>query len=304
MSFGKYIKKTFIILRRTFEAYFEDDAPRLGAALAFYTVLSLPPALMLITAVLTNFLDAQTIQGQLNTQLHLVLGTRVATVLESVVNTASYRPKASFGYTIIGIFSALLSAMGASVQLQSSFNIIWRVRVKAGAGHAILKFFRDRLLSMVFILVLGFFVVLGFVSSTILGIVGEYLPIWISSTWSKIIYFGNFMVSYALFFIVFASMFRYVPDVELRWRNVWLGSFVTTILFSLGRYLIGIYLGRIDIVNAYGVAGSLVLFLLFVFYTLQILFWGAEFTKIWYLYTGNEIKPRRYAVKVATVKGG
>ncbi len=302
MLFEKYIKPIWILLRRTFEAYFEDDAPRLGAALAFYTVLSLPPALMLITAILTNFLDAQTVQGQLNTQLHLVLGTRVANILESVVSTASYRPKASLGYTIIGIISALLSAMGASVQLQSSFNIIWRVRVKAGAGHAILKFFRDRLLSMVFILILGFFVVLGFVSSTVLGIVGEYLPLWISATWSQILYLGNFMVSYALFFIVFAAMFRYVPDIELRWNHVWPGALVTTALFSIGRYLIGIYLGRIDIINAYGVAGSLVLFLLFVFYSLQILFWGAEFTKIWYLYKGNSIKPRNYAVKVSTVK--
>lgn len=283
----------WILLRDTVYAYFEDDAPRLGAALAFYVILSLPPALMLITLLLNKFIDAQSIQGQLYTQLHEILDEKAAIFVMGIAQNAVFQPKANLGYTLIGILSAWLSAMGASVQLQASFNTIWRVRVKPGKGNVVWNFIKGRLLSMVMLLSIGAFVATGLIATTVLSTLSAYVSQWVAE-WSHYIYIGNFITSYLLFLFIFSVMFKYIPDVQLDWEDVWLGAIVTTVLFGIGRYLIGIYLSRIDSVNAYGVAGSLVVVLLWVFYSLQILFFGVEFTKTWYLLRGKKIRPYQH----------
>lgn len=295
------IKVVWTLLRDTVYAYLEDDAPRLGAALSFYVILSLPPALMLITSLLTGFIDAQIVQGQMDSQLHEFLGDRAAAVVLQIAQDAEFRPKANLGYTIIGVVSALVSAMGASVQLQASFNTIWRVRVRQGRGNVIWNFVKGRLLSMLILLGIGAFVAVGLIVTTILSTLNEYLAQWVSNWSYYSIYIGNFVVSYLLFLFIFAVMFKYIPDIELKWRDVWLGAVVTTLLFGIGRYLIGIYLSRVDVINAYGVAGSLVVLLLWVFYSLQILFFGVEFTKTWYLHQGKKILPYRYVQQTTTL---
>lgn len=296
-----FFTKAVHLLRDTLYAYTEDDAPRLGAALAFYTILSLPPALMLITAVTTSFIDAQVVHGQLNQHLREVLGERIAAIVIQIADSSAYRPKANFLHTFVGIISAIISAMGASVQLQASLNLIWRVRAKPGRGNIIVNFIKSRLVSMLMVASVGAFVVVGLLISAILTFVSQYTADWLSGELYSLLQTGNFLVSYGLFFLVFAVVFRYVPDVELRWSDVWLGAIVTTILFSIGRYLIGIYLLQMDVVNAYGVAGSLVVLMVWFFYTMQILFFGAELTKVHYLHKGNRIRPRPYAVKFDAV---
>jgi membrane protein len=283
------MQKVWILLRDTVYAYLEDDAPRLGAALAFYVLMSLPPALMLISSLLTKFIDAQLVQGQMNSQLVEILGDRAAAIVVQIVQNSEFRPKSNWGYTLIGIFSAWISAMGASVQLQASFNTIWGVRVKG------------RLLSMVILLSIGAFVTTGLIVTTILSTLNEYISGWISNASFYSIYIGNFVMSYLLFLLIFAIMFRYIPDVVLRWRDVWVGAVLTTVLFGIGRYLIGLYLSQMDLINAYGVAGSLVVLLLWVFYSLQILFFGVEFTKILYIQKGKRIRPYKHAERIAIV---
>jgi membrane protein len=295
------MQKVWILLRDTVYAYLEDDAPRLGAALAFYVLMSLPPALMLISSLLTKFIDAQLVQGQMNSQLVEILGERAATIVVQIVQNSEFRPKSNWGYTLIGIFSAWISAMGASVQLQASFNTIWGVRVKAGTGNVIWNFVKGRLLSMVILLSIGAFVTTGLIVTTILSTLNEYISGWISNASFYSIYIGNFVMSYLLFLLIFAIMFRYIPDVVLRWRDVWVGAVLTTVLFGIGRYLIGLYLSQMDLINAYGVAGSLVVLLLWVFYSLQILFFGVEFTKILYEHKGKRIRPYKHAEKIAIV---
>ncbi|OWY20312.1 YihY/virulence factor BrkB family protein [Sphingobacteriales bacterium UPWRP_1] len=283
------------VVKNTFYHYSQDHVPSLAAALSFYTILSLSPILMVILLLLGNFLGAAAIEGQIDQNLSIFIGEQAAAVIHEVAISA-FQYQGSIGITLIGIISTYFSATSVWVQLQWAFNYIWGVQSKQGTRNIIAKYLKDQLVALLIILVIVVFVVLGLLYGTLLSIFDEYLKLYLSDSSIDFLRLINFVVSYGLSVLLFALAFKYIPDVQLAWRHVWWGAVFTSLLFGAGRYLIGLYLSRGGISSAYGVAGSLVLLLLWVYYISIILLLGAEFTKALFLYKGHTVVPTRYAI--------
>lgn len=290
----KTLLTIIVILRNTFNHYAQDHVQSLAAALSFYTILSLSPILIVILFLLGNLLGAGAIEGQIDQNLSIFIGTQAAAVIHEVAINA-FQYQGSIGITVIGLVSTYFSATAVWMQLQWAFNYIWGVKPKGGTRNIIAKYLKDQLVALLIIVIIAIFIILGLLYGTLLDIFKEYLQLYLSDSSIDILQMVNLFVSYGLSVLIFAFAFKYIPDVQLAWRNVWWGAVFTAFLFGIGRYLIGLYLSRGGISSAYGVAGSLVLLLLWVYYTAIILFLGAEFTKVLYLYNGNSITPTRYA---------
>ncbi|MGB1206249.1 MAG: YihY/virulence factor BrkB family protein [Chitinophagales bacterium] len=283
------------VLRESLNNFLNDNVPRLGAALSFYTILSLPPLLMLITGIIGAFFGEQTVKGKIDQQLVELMGAQVAHVITSVSQNVVMKGK---GIPFIAFLGAILSATGVFVALQDAFNTIWKVHPKSGTENAVVRFLKTRLMSLSIIVMLGLLVIVGMISSTALAIFSDYLYEYLSAFAYYILHITNVLVSYASYILIFAAIFKFIPDVVLKWKHVWVGAIITTILFSIGRYVLSLYLSTSDISSTYGVAGSLVILLLWIFYSSQILFFGAEFTKIWNEEKKQDIPAKYYAVKV------
>ena len=291
-----FLSKAYSVLRDTYYEFFNDHVTALGAGLSFYTVLSLPPILMMILLLLGNFLGATELEDQINQNLTLFVGKQAANIIHGI-SVSAFQFQSSVGITVIGIITTYFSATGVWIQLQWVFNFIWRVKPKTGTRNIIIKFLKDQVVAMLIILVIVVFIVIGLLYGILLSIFSEYLQLYLTNSSIYILQLINFTVSYGSAVLLFAFAFKYIPDVQLKWRDVWAGAVFTAVLFGLGRYLIGLYLSRaVMITGAYGVAGSVVLLLLWIYYISIILFLGAEFTKALYLYRGNTIKPTRYAI--------
>lgn len=285
------------LLSETLNHYLDDNVLRLGAALSFYTILSLPPLLMLLTTALTAFFGEQVVRGEIDHTIIELFGETAASIIKQITGKV-LEQRTSVGLTIVGLVSAIFSATGVFVELQEAFNTIWRVRAKGGTGNAVVKFLKSRFVSITIIIMLALVIILGIITSALLTFFGEYMAKFLTTSSQNILAISNFLISYGLFAVVFSAIFKFIPDVMLKWRHVWLGGVITTMLFGLGRYLIGLYLSQSNITGAYGVAGSLVVLLLWIFYSSQIMFFGAEFTKVWNDKRGEVIKPRYYATKI------
>lgn len=289
------------LLKNTFHTFSANNASRLGAALSFYTVLSLPPMLMLLITFVGAFFGEQAVKGELDTQLTEIVGAETAAFISGIAENAT-STQSGIGLTIVGILAALFSATGVFVQLQDALNTIWKVRPKSGTGNSIWTFLRSRLISILIILNIALLIVAVLIAGAFINFFSAYLASSFSIFAFYIIGTTNFLVSYGLFILIFAAIFKYIPDVSLTWRQVWAGAIFTTLLFGLGRYLIGLYLSHSDATSAYGVTGSLVILLLWIFYSSQILFLGAAFTKSWNQLKGEVIAPRNHAVKIQEVE--
>ena len=283
------------VLQESLTAFFNDNVPRLGAALSFYTILSLPPLIMLITAVIGAFFGEKAVQGEIDQQLVELMGKQVAQVITSIGQNAATK---GGGIPFIAFLGAILSATGVFVALQDAFNTIWKVHPKSGTENALVRFLKTRLTSLSIIFMLGLLVIIGIISSTILAIFSDYLYEYLSAFAYYILQTTNIIISYASYVLVFAAIFKFIPDVVLKWKHVWTGAILTTVLFSIGRYILALYLSTSDVSSTYGVTGSLVILLLWIFYSSQILFFGAEFTKTWNDLKKHHIPAKYYAVKV------
>jgi membrane protein len=280
------------ILTMTYRDWSEDKAPRLGAALAYYTVFSMAPLLVICMAIAGWLFDAQTVQTRISTELGL--SEEGAKGLAAMVEAAE-KHEGGLIATIVGIIALLFGATGVFIQLKDALNTIWEVEPKPGAG--IWGFIRDRLLSFAMVLTIGFLLLVLLVVSAALHALQEYLghllpmPGWVA----QIIDIG---VSFGGVALLFALIFKYLPDVKIGWRDVWLGAIVTALLFTVGKFLVGLYLGRPGLASAYGAAGALVIILLWAYYSSQILFFGAEFTQVYAKSFGSRIMPSEHAQPV------
>jgi len=290
------LSKSYAVLYDTFNEFFKDRVTALGAGLSFYTVLSLPPILMMILLMLGNFLGASKLEDQINQNLTLFVGKQAAAIIHGI-SVSAFQFQSGIGITLIGIITTYFSATGVWVHLQWVFNFIWRVKPKPGTRNIIKKFLKDQAVALLIILIIVVFIVLGLIYGILLNIFSEYLQLYLTDSSIYILQLINLTVSYGSAVLLFAFSFKYIPDVQLKWKDVWGGAIFTAILFGLGRYLIGLYLSKaVMITSAYGVAGSVVLLLLWIYYISIILFLGAEFTKALYLYHGKTINPTKYAV--------
>ena len=264
-----------------------DRAPRLGAALAYYTVFSLVPLLIIIIALIGLVFGQEAAQSAIMAQIAHLVGEQSAAAIKDMIQRAS-QPSTGLLATLIAIVTLLVGASGVFGQLQDALNAVWGVEPKEGRG--IWGFIKDRFLSFVAVLGTGFLLLVSLVLSSALAAFGKWfsgllpLPEAVLETF-------NFLLSFVVVTGLFALIFKVLPDARIAWRDVWVGAALTSALFTIGKFAIGLYLGKSDVGSAYGAAGSLVIVLVWVYYSAQILLFGAEFTQVYANRLGERIVP-------------
>lgn len=291
-------KAVFSLLKETIEDWLDDRAPRLAAALAYYTLLSIAPLVVISIAIAGFFFGPEAARGQIAGEIGAVVGGDAARAVEAVVASAR-SPEGGVLGTVVGIVVLFFGASGVFVELQSALNTIWEVEPKPGRG--VLGEIRDRFLSFTMVLGVAFLLLVSLVLSAALSAAGRMFSGVLpggEALWQAV----NFVVSYLMIAGLFALIFKYVPDVEVRFRDVWLGALVTAFLFTIGKLLLGLYLGKASVGSSYGAAGSFIAFVVWVYYAAQIVFLGAEFTQVSARRRGAEIKPNENAVRADSEK--
>ena len=262
------------LLRKTFASWSEHEAQRLGAALAFYAVLSLAPLVILVIAIVAMIFGHSGAQDQIIAQVQGLIGQAGATAVKGMIESAR-KPAAGAVASTIGVITLLFGASGVFGELRSALNKMWDVKPPTGAG--IWGTIRERFFSFGMVLAVGFLLLVSLLLSAGLAAAGKYLggmlpvPEFVLSA-------INFVVSFAAIALLFALIFKYVPETEIAWRDVWLGAATTAFFFTIGKYVIGLYLGKAAVGSAYGAAGSLVVVIVWVYYSSIIFLFGAEFT--------------------------
>lgn len=287
----KLISNLPTLLKLSYQGWKEDKASRLAAALAYYTIFSLAPLLVIIIAITGLFWQREAVQSLVMAQMEGLVGAEGRTFISDLLTSAS-RPATGITATIVGIITLLFGALGAFNELHNALNTIWEVKEEETKGflESIKKVVFNRFLSFSMILGIGFLLLVSLVISAGLSAVNETIgnAIPVSEILLQIV---NLIVSIGVITVLFALIFKFLPDAEIAWRDVWLGAFVTALLFSLGKFLIGLYLGNSAVASSFGAAGSLVVLLLWIYYSAQILFFGAEFTQVYANNYGSKIVP-------------
>ncbi|PZV13593.1 MAG: ribonuclease BN [Leptolyngbya sp.] len=283
------------LIKGTFAEWKEDNVPVLAAALAYYTVFSLAPLLIIAIAIAGAVFGEEAARGELVRQIQGLVGKEGAEAVQAMIQNAHKPGSGGAIATIVGVVLLMFGASGVFGQLQSALNTIWEVKPKPGQG--IRSFLISRFLSFAMVLVIGFLLLVSLVLSSVLAAVSHIfnnlmpgLPIL-----GQVI---NFLISFGVITVLFASIYKFLPDVKVPWKNLWVGAAVTAVLFNIGKLAIGLYLGNSSIGSAYGAAGSLVVVLIWVFYSAQILLIGAEFTQVYSKYRGTPLKPSKHAVPI------
>ncbi|MBD2102916.1 YihY/virulence factor BrkB family protein [Leptolyngbya sp. FACHB-261] len=287
-------KAAIDLIKETITEWNEDKASRLAAALAYYTVFSLAPLLIIAIAVAGFVFGEEAARGQLDDQIQHLVGAEGADAIQAMIQGAS-KPSSGRIATIIGIVTLLFGASGVFGQLQEALNTIWEVAPKPGRG--IVGFIKDRFLSFSMVLGTGFLLLVSLVLSAILSGISAYLGGLLPGfdiLWQVV----NFAISFGVTSLLFALIYKVLPDANVAWGDVTIGAIATSLLFTIGRTLIGIYLGSSGVGSTYGAAGSLVIVLLWVYYSAQILFLGAEFTQVYARKYGSRIVPASNAIPV------
>jgi membrane protein len=270
-------RTAYTLLRETLSEWWRDDALRLGAALSYYTVFSLAPILIVSVAVAGLVFGREAASGQLVAEMQGLLGPEGAQVISTLIERAALKGDAGWIATAIGIATIVIGASGAFGQLQYALNEIWNVEAPPAKGF--LGAVQDRFLSFSMVLVIGFLLLVALVVSAALSALDQ-----VAGTYGAILQpifaVVNFAASFALVTFLFAAIFKVLPNADIRWSDVWVGAAVTAGLFVVGKELIGLYLGNTSVASVYGAASSLVVLLVWVYYSAQILFLGAEFTQV------------------------
>ncbi|WP_031231661.1 YihY/virulence factor BrkB family protein [Asticcacaulis sp. YBE204] len=275
------------MLMEAFQEWNDDKAPRLGAALAFYSILSIGPLLLIVTGVAGLAFGRDAVNGYLFAELRNLVGDVGAAGIQAILAGAA-NPQQGIVATVIGIITLVVSATGFFAQLQDAMNAVWNVENDVNADWK--WFAKKRLLSFALVVGIGFLLLVSLVISAGLAalsaMIASFLPGFIMG-------FVNVVISFAVVTFLFAMTFKILPDVHIAWRDVWVGAAITAVLFSIGKQLIGLYLGQSALSSAYGAAGSLIVVLVWIYYSTQIFFFGAEFTQVYSRHFGKQIMPRR-----------
>ena len=283
------------LLKQSASEWSSDGASVLAAALAYYTIFALAPLLIIVISVAGLVFGQGQARQELLDQISQTVGSDAAGVIGTMLTNTSEAGSGILA-TVIGAAILIVGATGLFAQLQNALNKVWNVKPKPSAG--ILHMITVRLLSLGMVLVIGFLLLVSLLLSAALSVISGYFQGLLpggDTIWQVI----NFLLSIFVITLLFALIFKYLPDVKIAWRDVWVGAFVTALLFSLGKFLIGFYIGTSSASSTYGAAGSLVVLLLWVYYSAQILLFGAEFTQVYGRRFGSAIQPADYAVRVS-----
>ena len=280
----------FAKFRQAIKEFIEDDCQTLAAALAYYTIFSLPPLLFIIIVVAGFVVGREAVQAAIQQQVQAILGGAISGQVSTMATSAGQTGGGGMlGFTV-SIIGVIFGATTAFAQLQTALNRSWKVRVETGGMRG---FVAKRLLSFVIVILIAALILASVVLNAWTASAGSLFgaPGWLIEALS-------FLVSFLLLYALFAIIFKYFPDVEVAWSDVKVGAFVTAALFEVGRILLAMYLGRTATASMYGAAGSLALILLFVYYSSMLVLLGAEFTQVWARSTGKIIQPSRGAVSL------
>lgn len=290
------------LIKDSVKDFTEDDCMDAAAALSYYTIFSLPAILVLLLTLVSAVLNASDVKGGLEGQLQALMGPSAGEQVRTIIQQAEQKPHNGLIPTILGIAGLLFGATGAFGQLQKTLNRAWNVEPDPNQG-GIKNFLTKRLFSFGMILVVAFFLLVSLVISAALtglgGRLAGFLPSGLSGPVLEVL---NSVISLAVITFLFAALFKVMPDAKIAWRSVWVGAGVTAVLFVVGKFLIGFYLGQSNPGRAYGAAGSLALLLLWIYYSSLILLLGAEFTETWAERRGEGIEPESGAVRVRREK--
>ncbi|HEX3556337.1 MAG TPA: YihY/virulence factor BrkB family protein [Thermoanaerobaculia bacterium] len=291
-------KSGFGLIKDSFKEWQDDDSLQLGAALSYYAIFSLAPMLLIVIAVAGLIYGRDAVQGQLVGELGGLVGPQGGQAIQSMIASAGKHGSGVLA-TVVGVVTILFGATGVFVQLQDSLNKIWDVEAKPGLG--LRSFIMTRVVSFGMILGIGFLLLISLVVSAAVSAVGAWATGLLPGA-KILIEVLTFLVSFGVVTLLFAMLFKFLPDVKLVWRDVWIGAVATALLFTVGKFLIGLYLGRASVISSYGAAGSVVVLLLWIYYSSQILFFGAEFTKVYASRHGSHVTPEEHAVPVVQEK--
>ena len=300
MSNSKYSPKNlWSIITKTFSAWNAADPFRQSAVIAYYAIFSIPSLLVIIITLAGFAFGREAVQGEVSQQIGSALGHDTAKQIEEIIAKAG-ESKNSIWATIISIFSLILGSIGVFLQLQTSLDHIWEVKIKPEikGKEKWLKLAKDRLFSFGLIISIGFLLLVSLMLTTGLAAFSEWIKAHLPDFMLVVFQFINFIVSFITITVLFALMFKILPDAKVKWRDVWVGAMVTTLLFIIGKFGLGIYFGKAEPASTYGAAGSIVLIMLWVSYSCMIVFFGAEFTKQYATHFGRGIQPSKDAIHV------
>ena len=296
-SIKRFFSNVWTLLQDSFNGFIDDRCLKLSAALAYYTVFSLAPLLVLVMSLISIFLGQEAIQGRVFSQINGLVGNQAAKQIQDMIKAVELSGKTSTAL-MVGIVTLVIGATSIFVEIQDSVNMIWRVKAKPKRGW--LKLLKDRLLSSSLVVSLGFLLLVSFIINGLVLTLSDVLTHYIPKFGIILISGFNFLVSTAVVTTLFGIIFKVLPDAKIAWKDVRWGAFFTALLFMLGRYLIGLYVETTT--SAYGAAGSLIVILVWIYYTAAILYFGAEFTQAYANHFGVKIEPADYAVYVEQIE--
>lgn len=292
----KFFKKTFAIAKDTVSEFIDDRCARMAAALAYYTIFSLPPLLVIVIKICGVVWDPSDVQGEIAAQMKSVVGAEGADAIRNMIASAGQSGRGVVA-TTVGVVALVFGASGVVVQLQDALNAAWQVAPDPDRG-GLINFITKRLLSFAMILVVAFLLLSSLVLSAMLAAVGERIGRFAPEGVSHYaLMAGHAAVSFLVITMLFAAMFKFLPDAKIAWKDVAAGAVFTAVLFVLGKYALGLYLGNMDM-SKFGQAASLMLVLVWIYYTSVIMFLGAQFTQVWVRHRGKQIVPTKHAVRV------
>ncbi|MES2873078.1 MAG: YihY/virulence factor BrkB family protein [Bacteroidota bacterium] len=293
------LKNLGTLLYKASNAFLDDNALKMSASLAYYTIFAIAPLLLIIVSLAGVFYGQEAAQGKIFAELNKFVGSDAAVQIQETIKNISDNQESTFAI-IIGSLTLFIGTTGVFIEIQDSINQIWRVRAKPKKGW--LKMITNRVLSFSMVIGLGFLLIVSLVINGIVLALSAKLQIYFPDITLLVINVFNLVLTFIVISALFGIIFKYLPDVLIEWKDVKMGAFFTAILFMVGKFLIGLYIEQVGPGTAYGAAGSLIVILIWVYYTAAILFFGAEFTQVYSDSYGSKIRPAEYAVHVIHVE--
>jgi len=291
-------KNYWALIKRTFDDFSTYKITTLSAALAYCTIFAMAPLLIIVIWLCDLFLGKAAIDGRIFVEIRSFVGTTAASQIQDLIKSATLS-KANVIASIIGIVSLIIAASGIFTQIQDSINFIWQLRIKPQKG--LIKLLLNRLLSFSMLLSLGFILLVSLFINTLMDAFSERIIHFFPGLETQLAYFLNLFLTFLVISFLFGIIFKVLPDAKIEWRDVRAGAIVTAVLFMLGKFLITFYMAKTKISSSYGAAGSVLIILLWVYYSSIILYFGAAFTKEYAKYKGRQIYPNSYAVFIEEV---
>lgn len=295
------LKKIWSIIKDSFADFFNNRILKLSAALAYYTIFSLPGLIIIIIWVSDIFYGQEAVEGTVYGQIAGLVGKDAALQIQETIRNASLSSESGFA-TVIGLGTLIIGATSVFGEIQDSINQIWRLKTKPRKGKGWLKLIVNRLLSFSIVISLGFLLLVSLIINGLMDVLIDRLTQAFPETEVIVAYIFNMVLTFLITSFLFGLIFKVLPDARIQWRHVRAGAFTTALLFMAGKFVIGLYLGQNKMSSAYGAAGSIIIILLWVYYSAIILYFGAAFTRVYAIHTGSHIYPNNYAVWIEQVE--